>query len=323
MSSAGLLNLFLLTFFLSTSVQANENVNVYRQEDGSIVLTGENCDFIKRQTSALSNWKQNLNEIPTKPISTCSCDSLRCYMTVDEVLPEFVQKYQDRNAGRWGPNCWNTVLVASKILPVARFSPPEEMNFWMNSPLCKEVQDNEMPQPGDIAAVRDINLNEVHASVYVTDELFFSKNALTTLASYQLQSSIGIFSIFPVQYNCRHRNGNPSDCPTYVNYYRCSSFADYTENKKIILSDRYLQLEAQVLEQEQMVSKIIFEWKTNPDLQYASPEILRNIQFKISGLRDEVINRSGDITATPDQRMLWTGLKFRISGLLLSIDWIF
>ncbi len=323
MSLAGLLNLLVLTIFLSSGAQANENVNVYRQDDGSIVLTGENCDFIKRQTSALSNWKQNLNEIPTKPVSACSCDSFRCYMTVDEVLPAFVKNYQDINAGRWGPNCWNTVLLASKILPVARFSPPEEMNFWMTSPLCKEVHESEMPQPGDIAAIRDSNLNEVHASVFITEELSFSKNALTTLASYQLQSSIGIFSIFPVQFTCRHRNGNPSDCPTYVNYYRCSSFADYTKNQNLTLSDRYLQLEALVLEQELMVSKIIFEWKTNPDLQHASPEILRNIQFKIIGVRDEVINRSADITATPDQKLIWSGLKFRISGLLLSIDWIF
>ena len=192
----------------------------------------------------------------------------------------------------------------------------------MSSPLCKEVHENEIPQPGDIAAVRDSQLNEVHASIFITEELFFSKNALTTLASYQLQSSIGIFSIFPVPFACRHRSGSPSDCTTYVNYYRCSSFADYTRDQNIILTDRYNELEALILNQEQMISKVIFEWKTNPDLQHASPEILRDIQLKINGIRGEVINRASDITASPDQRLIWNGLKFRILGILLSIDWI-
>lgn len=322
MSLAGLLNLILTATFFSSLALANENVNVYREDDGSIVLTGENCDFIKRQTSALSIWKKNLSESPAKLTSACSCDSFRCYMTVNEVMPDFAKNYQNVKTGRWGPNCWNAVLVASKILPIARFSPPEEMSFWMTSPLCKEVPDNETPQPGDIAAIRDSNLNEVHASVFVTEELFFSKNSLTTQDSYQLQSSQGIFLIFPVQFMCRHRNGNPLDCGTYVNYYRCSSFADYNKNQNVILSDRYLQLEALVFEHEQMLSKIIFEWKTNPELQHASAEILQNIQIKIKGVRDEVINRSGDITTTLDQRLIWTGLRFRIQGLLLSIDWI-
>ncbi len=316
------MNLVFLQLFLSSIASSNEFVNVYRQGDGVITLTGENCDFIKRHTLALSIWKTNLNEIPKKLNSTCSCDSFRCYMDINEVLPDFVEHYQDVSAGRWGPNCWNTVLVASEILPVTRFSPPEEMSFWMSSPLCKAVPESEMPQPGDIVAVRDSKKDEVHASIYITDELFFSKNAVMTSASYQLQSSIGIFAIFPVPFACRHRFGNPTDCSTYVNYYRCSSFADYSRNQNIILTDRYKELETLILQQEQMVSKIIFEWKTNPDLQHASPEILRVIQAKMNSIRTEVINHANDITASPDQQLIWNGLKFRISGILLSIDWI-
>ena len=322
MRLAFILNLIILQFFLSSEALSNESVNVYREADGAIVLTGENCDFIKRHTSALSNWKTNLKEVPKKISSNCSCDSFRCYMNINEVIPEFVEHYQDVNAGRWGPNCWNTVLVVSQILPVTRFSPPEEMNFWMSSPLCKEVQENDVPQPGDIAAVRGRNQDEVHASIYITDELFFSKNAVMTSASYRLQSSIGIFSIFPVQFSCRHRSGNPSDCTTYVNYFRCTSFADYAKNQNIILTNRYKELEALVLKQEQMVSKVIFEWKTNPDLQHASPEILRDIQLKMNSIHDEVTGRANDITASPDQHLIWNGLKFRIIGILLSIDWI-
>ena len=46
MRLAFILNLIILQFFLSSEALSNESVNVYRQADGAIVLTGENCDFI-------------------------------------------------------------------------------------------------------------------------------------------------------------------------------------------------------------------------------------------------------------------------------------
>ncbi len=316
------LNILLLLLSMSLRATAAEPVSAFRRDDGGVTITGENCDFLKRQSSALVSWKNSLKETAKKPTSACTCDSFRCYVDVDTIIPNIVEKYQNVNAGRWGPNCWNTVLVASQILPILRHSPPEEMNFWMDSPLCHQVPDDEILEPGDIAAIRDHNGNEVHASIFVTEELFFSKNSLTTSDSFQLQSSYGIFSFFPVQFSCRHKLGNPLDCVNFVNYYRCSSFSQYIQTQNILLSERYLELEQLILEQEKIVSQITFEWKTNPELQHASTEILHNVQLKIGAIRNEVIARASDITATPDQRLIWSGLKFRTVGVLLSIDWI-
>lgn len=322
MSRVTIIPFIVLQMFLASKAFAITEVNVFRRQPSGMTLTGENCDLLKRHLPALASWKTTLNEIPKKPPTACTCDSFRCYMDIEEVVPQIVEKLQDVDAGRWGPNCWNAVLVASKILPVLRFTPPEEMSFWMASPLCRPIAESEMLQPGDIAAIREGGQGEVHASIFVTEELYFSKNALTTSASYRLQSSLGIFNLFPVPFSCRHSVGQPMNCPAFVNYFRCTSFANYIQAHKIAFTPRYQELEAIILEQEQIISKITFEWKKNPPLQLESPQLIREAQLKMNRIRNEVVNRAGDISTTADQRLLWNGLKFRIDGLFLSIGWI-
>ena len=249
-----LVSFLILNFSLSLQASTVEGVNGSRRADGGVTLTGENCDLLKRQVSALSLWQARLNEKSGKPPTACTCDSLRCYMDIDSVIPAMVEKYLSVDAGRWGPNCWNTTLVAAKILPVLRFTPPEEMNFWMKSPLCRPVPEDESPLPGDIAAIRDSSQNEVHAFTFITDELTFTKNYLTTMAPYRLQATPDVFAIFAVPFDCRHRVGNPSNCSTYVNYFRCTSWADFFEVQKVIIPARYNEIEALVVKQEKRVS---------------------------------------------------------------------
>ena len=316
------LSLIFLSFSFNLHAAAVEGVNAFRNPQGNVTLTGENCDLLKRHQSALSTWKTHLQETPQKPTRECTCDSLRCYMNVDSVVPDFIQRFLDVDAGRWGPNCWNTALVASKILPVLRFSPPAEMNFWMSSPLCKAVPEDETPEPGDIVAIRDSAQNEIHAFTFITEELFFTKNYLTTRAPYRLQSAPDMYSIFPVPFDCRHRVGNPKDCQVRENYYRCISFDAFVQTHKIEFSPRYIQLEILVREQEQRVSQVAFEWKTNPPLQQSSPLILKDAQTKMIQIQTEVNLSANDTTLSADQQLLWNGLKFRIMGLLQTIDWV-
>ncbi len=322
MRQVTLVPFLILQIIFASKAFAITEVGAFRRETNGITLTGENCDLLKRHLPALASWKTALNETPQKPSSACTCDSFRCYMDIEEIIPQIVEKYQDVDAGRWGPNCWNAVLVASKILPVLRYTPPEEMSFWMASPLCRPISETELLQPGDIAAIREGGQGEIHASIFITEELYFSKNALTTSSSYRLQSSLGIFNLFPVPFACRHSVGQPTNCPTYVNYFRCSSFSDYTRAHHISFTPRYQELEALILEQEQIISKITFEWKKNPPLQLESPQLLREAQLKMNRIRNEVVNRAGDISTSVDQRLLWNGLKFRIDGIFLSIAWI-
>ncbi len=181
---------------------------------------------------------------------------------------------------------------------------------------------DETPEPGDIVAIRHSYIDEVHAFIFVTEELSFSKNFLTTKAPYLLQSSSDVFAIFPVSFSCRHRDGNPGDCQTYANYFRCTSLDEYVQSRKVIVPTRYSELETIVREQELIVSKIEFEWKTNLPLQQASPQLLKEAQAVLTRIKREVNSNAEAISSTPDQRLLWSGLTFRIIGTLMSIDWI-
>ena len=316
------LSLLIIISSLTLRASTVERVNGSRRPDGGITLTGENCDLLKRQVGAFQLWQATLLEKTGKAPTDCTCDSLRCYMDIDSVVPEIVLKYVDVDAGRWGPNCWNTALVAAKILPVLRFTPPEEMNFWMKSPLCHAVPEDESPLPGDIAAIRDLSRTEVHAFTYITEEITFTKNYLTTMAPYRLQSTPDVFAIFSVPFPCRHRVGNPTNCSTYVNYFRCASWARYFEGQKVIIPARYNEIAALVLEQEKRVSQIAFEWKTNPPLQKTAPLVLKDAQQKVIAVQAEVILKANDNQVSDQERLLWNGLKFRIKGLLMTIEWV-
>ncbi len=310
--------------FLSLHLQAStlEGVNGFRRADGGVTITGENCDLLKRQVQAFTLWQVALEEKPGKPPTACTCDSLRCYFDIDPVTPNIVERSLEVDAGRWGPNCWNTALVAAKILPVLRYTPPEEMSFWTQSPLCQAVPRDEAPAPGDIAAIRDSSHTEVHAFTFVSEELAFTKNYLTTLAPYKLQSTPEVFAIFPVPFECRHRLGHPMDCPTYVNYFRCTSWDHFLKAEKVVLPARFEEIDTLVLEQEKRVSQIAFEWKTNPVLRKTAPVILKEAQQKVMAIQSEVLINAKDLNASDHERLLWNSLKYRIKGLLLTIEWV-
>lgn len=317
-----LFGLIILCFSLMSKASPTGEMSAYRRPDGGITLTGENCDLLKRHLSALAAWKTLLNETPSRTQDTCTCDSFKCYIGIDTVAPNIVENYQDVDAGRWGPNCWNTALVSNKIIPVLRFTPPAEMSFWMASPLCKAVPEDDFPAPGDIVAIRDSEGKEVHAFVYVTDELAFSKNYLTTVAPYKLQATSAVYTEFPVPFACRQRIGHPQGCPTYANVFRCSSLPAYIEKNKIAMSTSYTDIEGKIRDQENIVSQIVFQWKINLPLQHSSPQLLKEAQGVAGGLKAEISAQSIDKKNSADQKLLWMGLKFRIDGLLQSIDWI-
>jgi hypothetical protein len=198
-----------------------------------IFLKAPLCSDLREPLLALKQWTQSLGESPASLSSPQQEDSF-CAVSLKGLLPQRVQALQGYKPISAGPNCWNTSLVTAKLIQKNRFSNPQEMSFWMNSPYCKKVGPNELLIAGDVMAMRTLpknsaslqNFEESHGMIYITPQLVFSKN--TSLKSFfELQSAHLIFQTFRVDDPQCFRNRGEG-CSHWVDFYRCrSSYNDY------------------------------------------------------------------------------------------------
>jgi hypothetical protein len=299
-------------FALALEARVRPPVEVVREPDGSLLLTGADCSILEKQVAALARWKVGLNE-PAPGRVSCRCTAERCRASITSVTPGFVNRTHGTRAGRWGPNCWNTALVASKILEESSFTAPEEMTYWMKSPLCRSLQAGEPPRPGDIVAIRDQAEQEIHAFIHLTDELAFSKNYLTAAAPFALQNPEDVYREFPVAEACR-KPGHPAGaCPAHADYFRCVTMEDYLPLLSAPPSKEYLETEAKVFEVERAVDYLVFHWEAGPAFRGRADATLAASTKSLLPLRDIARGRTG---------LIWTALALRIDGILHQIQLI-
>ena len=300
---------------MSNLAEADEpraQVAVERGADGVLVLSGADCPTLERQAAALADWRSRLHESPGSH-DLCRCEGAACSLRVSSVAPDFVNLTHGTKAGRWGPNCWNTALVSNKILSASSFTSPEEMTFWMKSPLCRALRQGESPRPGDIIAIRDQAGEEVHGFVYLTEELSFSKNYLTAAAPFALQSPDAVYQEFPVPQECRAPGSSGPGCASRSDYFRCSTIGDYQSSMNPAPDQDYLRAAASVSSAEKSLSELILRWKTDPELRGRAAEILASSKEELLPVRELARTRSG---------LLWDALVLRIDSLLHQIDLI-
>jgi hypothetical protein len=144
-----------------------------------------------------------------------------------------VKKYQSVNPTFAGPNCWNLALVMKGILPNLRYSTPEEMAFYMQPPLCRQLKNNEAKMPGDVGAIRELNnssTEEYHGFIYISEEVAYSKNGYMNANPYALQTLDNVFNVYGVtnKNECKQNELGPSSqCRIAVSYHRCISMDQY------------------------------------------------------------------------------------------------
>lgn len=233
--------LIALFLFITFPVNAKEIANRSRpvkvfHKNNEIILEATNCDILYEQYDALSNWSENLGNNPSKT-GSCFCTDfdqfspiVSCRMLVTDIMPESVQKIYNRKTSFMGPNCFNTTLAANKILPSHRYTSPEEMEFWMNSPLCREKNYDEGPNEGDIIAIRretNIDFKELHAFIYLTPELSLSKNSIAKSSKALLMSTDYVFDLFRVRKECQKEDVLNSQCTRAAQVFQCQQWDEY------------------------------------------------------------------------------------------------
>jgi hypothetical protein len=292
--------------------RAHDPVTIVRDAAGTLVIGGESCALLEKQVAALAQWKSRLGE-PAPATVACRCSAGGCQASISSVAPDFVSRTHGTRAGRWGPNCWNTALVASKILEMSSFTAPEEMTYWMKSPLCRSLRAGEAPRAGDIIAIRDQSEQEVHAFIHLTDELSFSKNYLAAAAPFALQNPSDVFQEYPVPEECRKPGHPAASCPAHADYFRCVTMEAYLPFSGPPPSAEYVQIEAKVFEVERAVDRLVFNWERDAAFRGRADAILASAARALLPLRDVSRARTG---------LLWEALALRIDGILRQIELI-
>lgn len=283
---------------------------VRRDEDGALSLSGGDCPMLERQSAALAEWKNRLHE-SAGAAESCRCASDGCSLRIQAAAPDFVNRYHGVKAGRWGPNCWNTALVSNKILSVTGFSSPEEMSFWMKSPLCRPLREGERAGPGDIVAIRDQSGQEVHGFVYLTEDLSFSKNYLTVAAAYALQSPQEVYGEFPVSEACRKPGAAAADCAARADYFRCGTWDDYLRDSGLSLPEEYARAAAIVSAADSSIHDLVFDWKTDPARRERAESIRDSATRALLPARELARGRTG---------LIWSALALHIESILHQIS---
>ena len=216
---------------------------VLRISPGQLWLEGPDCRSVQKQLHELAVWRTKVDHSPDveEPSLKVREEDGGCSMNITEIVPRFVRELAQTEPGQPGPNCFNSVLVSARLVPSFRYSTADELNFWMRSPLCTEVAKNSPLEPGDILVTSNQAAHPLHAFVYISDELAFSKNGMTQKSPFGVW---GLESVFVSYENflkagrlCRRKNVNGSDakCELPINAYRCISFRDYVAKNALKL----------------------------------------------------------------------------------------
>lgn len=240
-----------------------KEVNVIHK-DGKLIIAGNTCDLLNKEGVALAQWSSKLKE-KTKD-SPCSCKKGYCTKEVTELVPDFVQANHSQRNSVYGPNSFNAALHSSKILSQFRYASGTEMNFWMNSPLCRERGGDEPLAPGDLALIRSWKDGDLHGYVHVTNNLAFSKNGFDSGNPYYLQSPIALHDHNKIPEQCRKRSGTPKECPIWVNYFSCKTMDEYLKERPIKSSDAK-KAYTQLTELECSIGEAVVNGKANPALR--------------------------------------------------------
>ncbi len=236
---------FALVFLLLLLSSAAFSFEIKRIEN-RIFLKDKTCSSVKNLILDIKSWTENIQS--TEPLdkkqidknTKCDIDNLfyeqaadSCSYDITSCVPDHVKQFQDSRPLIEGPNCWNLSLVITEIIPILRYTSPNEMSYYMRSPLCRQISDHDEKLPGDIGAIRTIKnqkIKEYHGFIYISDKISYSKNGYQTTNGYSLQSLDSLLKLYdvPNKKQCRKNEISVnSKCSFAVSYFRCSSLEDY------------------------------------------------------------------------------------------------
>jgi hypothetical protein len=211
----------------------------------------------------------------------------------------------------FGPNCWNSALLVSGLATSIRYTSDHEFWHWMDSSYCRELDDDEELQMGDIGSVytggSDIHY---HSFMRINDNENFEKGSPAVESRWGTHPFENI--VYPeyrdVIQRCR---GNRSaqirnNCPTRIRYHRCQPAPEniYSRHQELRVIER------EVISIERSLSR----WMTTENPSRADLETF------ITNFRrlDTLLSLINSLSFNGEKEFARVALGYRISGLLFT-----
>lgn len=288
-----------------------------------IMMIGKSCQVLEEQAQDILNWNVVMSNQKQLQVPECFCSSKSCQMDVGPISPYFVKQVSNFKTDPIttpypGPNCFNAALVASSTLNDIRFTHPVEITATLKSSLCKERGINEQAQPGDILVVRDQSnaLFEIHAGVYLSETLSFSKYGESNMMPYSY--GLNVDKSYGVKNEaCRRIQGTPApgeECyqQPYVNIFSCRPFYNFISemmNSPEGINEEARKLYAETSSYEMRVSDVAFKGAS------IKKEKLKEYQSDLQSLYNISVELEKIQSLNAANKTLVIQMKFRLFSL--------
>lgn len=145
----------LLSFMLFSTGLMSQDLSIAVGGKNELILTANKCETLLKQQAAICQWKKKISPdfISTELNSCQKTKKGKFQISIYDCLPDLAKNYQQKKLVHDGPNCWGTAMSFNKLSITPRFMWPEEMQYWMESPLCRKLNPEESILPGDVINV--------------------------------------------------------------------------------------------------------------------------------------------------------------------------
>jgi hypothetical protein len=181
--------------------------------------------------------RNEISQINTNFSPECKCEHNICKTELTSALPTRINVALNYTAKEFGPNCWNSVLYVKGVHE--SFSMSEEMDFYLASPFCEEVEGKQLP--GDIITQYDTRFAfndlptfvfNVHSFISLSDTFAFNKNGPEIDYPYEIIRKDDWMIDFKIKKECQFsgiKKGLESKCDSILVAYRCSKLESIKE----------------------------------------------------------------------------------------------
>lgn len=232
--------IFVFIFLVSASIQnlAQASISVFQTENGKVVLQGTSFEELASEIEDINIWGDSGSKIQCSSKNIVNKTDKNFVLDISDCLPKHASDLLNKYPKYDGPNCFNLVLNYQAVTTGLYDSSYQELDAYVNSPLCRELSMTESVVPGDLGIIKD-GVGYIHGFIYATKNLAYTKNGVTKDNPYQLQNLKEVFDLYHVGIKTSENKesecyqSKESECQELIagHTYRCVSLSTLELNK--------------------------------------------------------------------------------------------
>lgn len=234
------LRLFVFAFLISAGIQnvAQASVSIVQSENGKVILQGTSFEELAAEIQDINLWGSTDAKIQCSVKNVVNKADNNWAVDISDCLPRHASDLLNKSPKYDGPNCYNLVLNYQAVTTGLYDSSYQELDAYVNSPLCRELSPTESVMPGDLGIIKD-GIGYIHGFIYATKNIAYTKNGITKDNPYQLQNLKEVFDLYHVGIKTSENKesecyrSNEPECQEFIaeHTYRCVRFSTLELNK--------------------------------------------------------------------------------------------